>query len=94
MNGAELGLLLAVLVLPVLLGAWTGVTGRPWWWAAAVSVAVMLLAAIAPEPEPGESRLVAGDLVFLLVVAAFVSGLVWVSSWAARRLRGSRTSAG
>jgi hypothetical protein len=88
MDGAEVGLLLAVLVLPVLLGAWTGVAGRPWWWAAAVCVAAVLVAAVAPEPEPGESRLVAGDLVFLLVVAAFVSGLVWVSAWVARRTRG------
>jgi hypothetical protein len=94
MNGAEVGLLLAVLVLPVLLGAWTGATGRPWWWAAAVCVVTLFVAAVAPEPEPGESRLVAGDLAFLLVVAAFVSGLVWVSAWVARRMGGSTTPAG
>jgi hypothetical protein len=94
MNAAEVGLLLAVLVLPVLLGAWTGATGRTWWWAAAVCVVTVFVAAVAPEPEPGESRLVAGDLAFLLVVAAFVSGLVWVSAWVARRMGGSRTTAG
>jgi hypothetical protein len=84
-NAAEVGLLLAVVLLPILLGAWTGVAGRPWWWAAAVCVVVMLVAAIAPEPEQGESRLVAGDLVFLLAVAAFVSGLAWVAHRVGRR---------
>lgn len=38
----------------------------------------MLVAAIAPEPEEGESRLAAGDLVFLLIVALIVAGLAWV----------------
>ncbi len=46
------------------------------------------MAAIAPEPEEGESRLVAGDLVFLLIVALFVAALTWLGAWATRRLRG------
>jgi hypothetical protein len=42
----------------------------------------MLVAAIAPEPEEGESRLAARDLVFLLIVALTVAGLAWdVRAW-------------
>lgn len=48
---------------------------------------MFLVAAIAPEPEAGESRLVAGDLVFLLVVALFVAALTWAGAWVTRRLR-------
>ncbi|MGH8894774.1 MAG: hypothetical protein ACRDWY_15945 [Actinomycetes bacterium] len=91
MNAAETVLLLAVVALPIGLGALAGATRRPWWWAAAAGVAVMLVAAIAPEPEAGEPRLVAGDLVFLLVVAGCVAGLVWLSAWTTRRLRSRLT---
>ncbi len=69
------------------LGAVTAVLGRPWWWAALLAIAVVLVAAIAPEPEEGESRLVAGDLVFLLVVALFVAALTWLGAWVTRKLR-------
>jgi hypothetical protein len=58
---------------------------RPWWWGALVAVAVFLVAAIAPEPEEGESRVAGGDVGFLLVVSLFVAGLVWLGAWIARR---------
>ncbi len=45
----------------------------------------MLVAAIAPKPEEGESRLVAGDLVFLLIVALIVAGLAWLGARLAGR---------
>jgi hypothetical protein len=44
-----------------------------------------LVAAIAPEPEEGESRVAAGDLAFLAIVALFVAGLNWLGAWAAQR---------
>jgi chromate transport protein ChrA len=61
-NLAELGLLLAAVVLPVVLGMVAALWRRPWWWAAIVAVVVAMVAAIAPTPEPGEARLVAGDV--------------------------------
>jgi hypothetical protein len=87
---AELILFIAVLAVPILLGAATAYLSRPWRWGAVLAIAVVFVAAIAPEPEEGESRLVAGDLVFLLVVALVVMGLTWLGAWAARRLRGAR----
>ena len=47
---------------------------------------VVLAAAIAPEPEAGESRLRAGDVPFLLVVALIVTGIVLLGARVARRL--------
>jgi type VI protein secretion system component VasK len=82
---AEALLLLAVVAVPFVLGGAAGYLARPWWWAAFVAVAVFWVAAIAPEPEEGESRVVAGDLVFLLIVSLFVAGLTWLGTWAARR---------
>ena len=61
-NVAELGLLLAAVVLPLILGVVAALMKRPWWWAAIVAVVVAMVAAIAPTPEPGEARLVAADL--------------------------------
>ncbi|HET6654440.1 MAG TPA: hypothetical protein VFH10_17515 [Nocardioides sp.] len=90
MNLAEVLLLLALVVLPVVLGAWAALARRPWWWAAAASVVTALVAAIAPTPEAGESRVAAGDLVFLLVVALWVAGLAWLGFFLCRRLWGSR----
>jgi hypothetical protein len=87
---AEIVLLLAVVAVPLLIGAATALLARPWWWGALVAIGLAFVAAIAPEPEEGESRFVAGDLVFLLVVALVVAGLVWLGAWSARRLRGSR----
>jgi type VI protein secretion system component VasK len=86
-NVAELGLLIAALVLPLILGVVAALMNRPWWWAAIVAVVVAMVAAIAPTPEPGEARVVAGDVPFLLIVAAVVAGLVWLASFLTRRLR-------
>ena len=92
---AELGLLLAAVVLPLILGVVAALRKRPWWWAAIVAIVVAMVAAIAPTPEPGEARLVAGDIPFLLIVAAVVSGLVWLASFLTRRLlRSSDAAAG
>jgi hypothetical protein len=82
----EVLLLLAVVAAPILIGAATVYVSRPWWWGAVLAIALAFVAAIAPEPEEGESRLVAGDLVFLLVVALVVAGLTWLGAWIARRL--------
>jgi uncharacterized membrane protein YkvI len=82
---AELILVLAVFALPVIAGATARVLGRPWWWGAAVAVTVVLVAAIAPEPEEGESRLVAGDLIFLLIVGLIAAGLSWIGARLAGR---------
>jgi drug/metabolite transporter (DMT)-like permease len=78
---AEVVLFVAVLVVPVLIGAVVRYLRRPWWWGASLAVAVVFVAAIAPAPEEGESRLVLGDLVFLAVVAAIASALVWLGAW-------------
>jgi hypothetical protein len=86
---AETLLVIAVFAVPLLIGAATAYLGRPWWWGALVAIAIFVVAAIAPEPEEGESRLVAGDLVFLAVVALVVAGLTWLGAWAGRRLRRS-----
>ena len=94
MNVAELGLLLAAVVLPLILGVVAALMKRPWWWAAIVDVVVAMVAAIAPTPEPGEARLAAGDVPFLLIVAAVVSGLVWLGSFLTRRLLRRSDAAG
>jgi uncharacterized membrane protein HdeD (DUF308 family) len=86
-NVAELGLLIAALVLPLILGVVAALMKRSWWWAAIVAVVVAMVAAIAPAPEPGEARVVLGDVPFLLAVAAVVSGLVWLAFFLTRRLR-------
>jgi hypothetical protein len=82
---AEVLLIIAVFLLPILAGAIARLAGRPWWWGAVLAVVVILVAAIAPEPEAGESRLVAGDLVFLLIVALIATGLAWLGAWLAGR---------
>jgi hypothetical protein len=84
---AEIVLLVAVVLVPLAVGAATSYLWRPWWWGAVLAVAVFLAAAIAPEPEAGESRIAAGDLVFLLVVALWVAGLTWLGAWATHQLR-------
>ena len=84
---AELLLLLAMLAVPVALGALAAYLARPWWWGALAAIAIFWIAAIAPAPEEGESRLAAGDLGFLAVVSLLVAGLVWVGAWTARRWR-------
>lgn len=88
---AEIALAVAVLASPILIGAVLAYAGRPWWWGAIVSIALFVVAAVAPEPEEGESRLALGDLGFLAVVALFVAALTWLGFLAAgRRLSGSR----
>jgi 4-hydroxybenzoate polyprenyltransferase len=82
---AEVFFVLAAFALPILAGAAARLLGRPWWWGAACAVLVMLVAAIAPAPEEGESRLAGGDLVFLLIVALIVAGLAWVGARLAGR---------
>jgi hypothetical protein len=84
---AEIGLFVAVLIVPVLIGAAARYLRRPWWWGALLAAVVVFVAAIAPEPEEGESSRVLGDLVFLAVVAAIASGLVWLGFGAGGALR-------
>lgn len=86
---AEIALLVAVLAVPVAIGIATEYLRRPWWWGAVLATALAYVAAVAPEPEDGESRLVVGDLVFLSLVALVVAGLTWLGARVARRLRGS-----
>ncbi len=98
MNVAEVSLVLAVVVLPVVLGSLAAVARRPWWWAAVAAVLLAIIAAIAPTPEEGEPRVAAGDLVFLLVVALWVTGLAWSAFvlvrryWVRRRDSGAASS--
>ena len=84
---AEVGLLIAVIALPIMIGAVTAYLAKPWWWGAVVAVVVFLIAAIAPEPEEGESRVAGGDIAFLVVVALIVVALTWVGARAVRRVR-------
>jgi hypothetical protein len=74
-----------VFALPIIAGAIARLARRQWWWGAVLAIVVILVAAIAPEPQEGESRLAAGDLVFLLVVAAIAAGLAWLGAWLAGR---------
>jgi hypothetical protein len=92
-NIAELGLLLAAVVLPLILGMVAALIKKPWWWAAIAAVVIAMAAAIAPPPEPGEARLVAGDMPFLLIVAAVVSGLAWFGAFVTRRFQGRSDAA-
>jgi uncharacterized membrane protein YkvI len=87
---AEILLLLSIVAAPLAAGALATLLSRPWWWGAILAIAVFLIAALVPEPEEGESRLVAGDLVFLLVVALVIAGLTWLGAWATRRVRAAR----
>ena len=82
---AEVLLVLAAFVLPMALGALAVYLARPWWWGALAAIALFWIAAIAPAPEEGESRIAAGDVVFLLIVSLIVAGLAWLGAWAGRR---------
>lgn len=59
-NVAELGLLLAAVVLPLILGVIAALMKRPWWWAAIVAVLVAMVAAIAPTPRARGSAIRGG----------------------------------
>ena len=85
---AEVVLVVVAFGLPLAVGALTAYVARPWWWGALVAIALFWVVAIAPEPEEGESRLAASDLVFLLIVSLVVAGLTWLGAWAYRRLGG------
>jgi protein-S-isoprenylcysteine O-methyltransferase Ste14 len=82
---AEVLLLVTALVVPPVLGVVAARLQRAWWWAAALAVVLALIVMIAPQPEAGESRISAGDLPFVLLVALWVTGLVWLSNYLARR---------
>lgn len=84
---AEAVLFVVALALPILIGAALAYLGRPWWWGALAAIALAFLAAIAPTPEEGESRLALGDVGFLAVLALFVAALTWLGSLLGRRLR-------
>ena len=86
---AEVVLLVAMIAVPVLIGAVTVYVAKPWWWGAVLAVLIFLIAAIAPEPEEGESRVAGGDIAFLAVVALIVAALTWIGAWAMRRFRPS-----
>ncbi len=88
---AELLLVVAVVAVPLALGGALAYAGRPC-WGAVVAVAVALVASILPESEEGEARVAAGDVLFLLVAAALVVGLVWLRAFAGRRLAQRRTT--
>jgi hypothetical protein len=90
MNAAEVLLVVVVVVLPVLLGAGAAMARRPWWWAALAAVILAFVGMVAPEPEPGESRLAAEDLGFVVVVLAVVVFFVWLGSLIGRRFAGNR----
>ena len=83
-NIAELILMVTMLPLPLLLGVFAGASRRRWWLAALVSVVAFLLAAIVPTPEAGEPRVSAGDIGFLVVVAAFITGIAALGAWLGR----------
>ncbi len=81
-------MLLALLPLPLLLGAVLGMADRVWWWAAAAAVVLFNVAAIAPPPEAGQPRVAGDDVVFLLVCSAIITAVAalgfWTGRWSAR----------
>ena len=87
MNIFEALMLIALLGLPVLLGALVGRAGRPWWLAAGIAIVLFNIAAIAPPTEPGEPRVAGDDLVFLAMCSVVVAGLTALGYWLSRRVR-------
>ena len=85
--------LLGLVGVPLLVGAVVGYLRKPWWWAAAVAVVVFLLVVVIPAPEEGESRVAAGDILFLLVASLIVAALAWVGAYAGRLLARRRLAA-
>ena len=84
---AEVGLLLAVVAVPILIGVGMSYLRRPWWWGAVAAICIFLVAALAPPPEEGESRIALGDIGFLVIAATIVALLVWIGSWLTSRIR-------
>jgi len=84
---AEVGLLLAVIAVPILIGAGMSYLRRPWWWGAVAAICILVIAALAPPPEEGESREALGDRGGLIIVAAIVTLLVWIGAWLTGRIR-------
>ena len=89
---AEVGLLLAVVAVPILIGVGMSYLRRQWWWGAVAAICIFLVAALVPQPEEGESRVALGDLGFLIIVAAIVALLVWIGAWLTGRIRRKSTS--
>jgi peptidoglycan/LPS O-acetylase OafA/YrhL len=85
--------LVALVGVPLLIGAVLGYLQRPWWWAAVVAVVVFLLFVIIPAPEEGESRVASGDIVFLLVASLIVAAIAWVGAFLGRWLARRRVAA-
>jgi hypothetical protein len=85
--------LLGLVGVPLLVGAVLGYVRRPWWWAAAAAVVVFLLFVVIPAPEKGESRIAAGDILFLLVASLIVAALAWVGAYVGRVLAQRRLAA-
>ena len=55
---AEVGLLLAVIAVPILIGVGMSYLRRPWWWGAVAAICIFVIAALAPPPEDGEWKIV------------------------------------
>ena len=84
---AEVGFLLAVIAAPILIGVGMSYLRRPWWWGAVAAICIVVVAALAPAPAEGESRVKFGDRGGLIIVAAIVTVLVWISAWLTGRIR-------
>jgi len=87
---AEVLLLLAIIVVPLILGAALAAQGKPWVWAAALAAFLVVLATLVPSPEEGEARLAAGDIPFLVVVCLIAAGLAWLGAFLGRRFLARR----
>jgi type VI protein secretion system component VasK len=96
---AEVFFLVTAVIVPPSLGVVAALLRKPWWWAAVLGVVIAMVAAIAPQPEVGQSRVTSGDIPFLLGVAVFVTGLTWLSHhltdrlWVKRRPEPRRATA-
>ena len=84
---AEAGFLVAAIAVPILIGVGMSYLRRPWWWGAVAAICIVVVAALAPPQAEGESRLKFGDRGGLIIVAAIVALLVWISAWLTGRIR-------
>ena len=83
----EVGFLLAVIPVPILIGVGMSYLRRPWWWGAVAAICTVVAAALAPPQAEGESRVKFGDRGGLIIMAAIVTLLVWISTWLTGRIR-------